>query len=181
MGYLLATNRTSEEGIRQIICAAKWSPYWSNNKSAPVSTLEIYQFPLYFTALSRKTTFASPITHESYLRHEADKNVWRRPRDEIQTSLLTPLSDIGDTAPSFPKLRESCAIKRFLWRVYGIEERRENYRHRQLLGSIILNILRRINYKNFAIKVIFPRNIADLTITRELRWSIKIVRFLDFY
>lgn len=146
----------SKENIWQIIRAANdlhINRYKSVSKCSP-STLEIYQFPLYFTVSSRRTTSASRTTHEPYLRHEADKNVWIRPRDETQTSLLTLLSDIGDTVP-FPKLRESCAIKRFLWRVYGIEKQREDYRHRQLLASILNTIRIRINYNNLTIKFIY--------------------------
>lgn len=46
-----------------------------------------------------KTVSASCAPHEPYLRHEAGKNVGRRPRDGTRTLLLTLHSDIGDGTP----------------------------------------------------------------------------------
>lgn len=131
-----------------------------------LSTLEIYQFPLYFI-MCRKTISASHAIHESYLWHKEDKNVWRCPRDETQTSLLTLLSDINDTM-SFLKLRESCTIKRFLWRVYGID----NEKNIDNFQQVFSNTIKRINDNNMAVKVIFFRKMWTL---------IKIIRFFRFF
>lgn len=48
--------------------------------------------------------------HESYLRHEADKNIWRHPRDEIRTSPVNPALRYWRRGTPF-SLRESSAIK----------------------------------------------------------------------
>lgn len=168
MSYGIFNSHKPNVKGRKIVCAAEWCSY------RRVSRVLLKFISFHYFIVCRKTISASRATHESYIQHEEDKNIWRCPRDETQTLLLTLLSDIGDTM-SFPKLRESCAIKQFLWRVYGTAKKLSTIfsKYSQILLGVSMIIIWRS-------KSFFRKKMLSFINNMKLYRLIEIIRFYRF-